>query len=89
MSSPANHWAHIAHVPNLSGTGGVLLAAGIQFEGTEGAGEFLLDPQSTLALRQRTPSPAGKPLPGFELILEISAIEGTSRQARIAAFRRH
>lgn len=81
----AAQWAHVAHVKNLSGEGGVLLVEGLQFEGTEGAGEFLLSPESRDEFRRVTG--ARNALPEFELVLEISAMEGTARTARIAAWR--
>jgi hypothetical protein len=81
----ARQWAHVAHVRNPSGEGGVLLVEGVQFEGTEGAGEFLLSTASRDEFWRRTGVERG--LPEFELVLEISAADGTARTARIAAWR--
>lgn len=83
------HWARIALVKSFSGPGSVLLAAGLGFEGTEGAGEFLLQPESLVEIRRLLQVPAGERLPSFELLLEITASQGTARSSRIAGWRRY
>ena len=83
------HWSRIALLNNLSGAGSVLLIAGISFEGTEGAGEFLLRPESLAEVRRLLALAPSDPLPPFELVLKSQATEGTAYSSRIVAWRRH
>lgn len=83
------HWSRIALVNNLSGSGTVLLIAGISFEGTEGAGEFLLRPESLVEVRRLLGVSPTDPLPPFELVLSSQATEGTAYSSKIVAWRRH
>ena len=83
------HWSRIALVRNLSGSGWVLLIAGLGFEGTEGGGEFLLRPESVAEVRRVLGAAPSDPLPPFELVLETTATEGTAYSPRIVAWRRH
>lgn len=83
------HWSRIALVNNLSGSGTVLLIAGISFEGTEGAGEFLLRPESLAEVRRLLGASPADPLPPFELVLSSQATEGTAYSSKIVAWRRH
>ncbi len=87
--STGRQWARIAFIRNLSGTGSVLLAAGIGFEGTEGAGEFVLNPDSLSEVRKLLNVTGDQPLPSFELLLETMALEGTARSSRIVAWRKY
>lgn len=89
LSAPGQHWAHIVLTRNLSSSGWVLLAAGLGFEGTEGAGEFLLDPEAPGQVRKLLGLAPQEPLPAFELLLEIAAMEGTARSSRVVAWRRY
>ncbi|MBI4892053.1 MAG: hypothetical protein HY821_15615 [Acidobacteria bacterium] len=82
-------YARIALVPNISGTGDVLLAAGMGFEGTEGAGEFLLDPDALTQTRKLLGLRSGMPLPHFEVLLEAKVMGGTSRAVRVLIARSH
>lgn len=82
-------WALISMTRNLSDGGWVLLAEGLGFEGTEGAGEFLLSPQAAERVRKLLGVSAGSPLPPFELLLETTALEGTARSSKIVAWRRY
>lgn len=89
LSNPGQNWAHLALTRNLSGSGWVLLAAGLGFEGTEGAGEFLLNPEAPRQVRGLLGISATEPFPPFELLLEIAAMEGTARSSKIVAWRRY
>jgi hypothetical protein len=80
--------ARIALLDNLTGTGFVLSIAGVTMESTEGAGEFLLRPDSMAAIAQALGVRPGERLPRFEIVLETSALQGTARSARIVAARR-
>jgi hypothetical protein len=81
--------ARVALLENLTGTGFVLTISGFSMEATEGAGEFLLRPDSVPALLKALGLNSGERLPPFEMVLETSALQGTARSARIVAARRH
>lgn len=89
LTRPGQHWALVGFTRNPSGSGWALLAAGLGFEGTEGAGEFLLNPDAPDQIRKLLNLSSRDPLPAFELLLEIAATEGTARSSRIVAWRRH
>ena len=80
--------ARIALLDNLTGTGFVLTISGVTMEATEGAGEFLLRPDSTAAVAQALGVRPGERLPRFEIVLNINALQGTARSAQIVAARR-
>ena len=81
--------ARIALLKNLSGNGLVLLIAGRNMEGTEGAGEFLLRDDSLPLVRKTLGLRASDPIPSFELVLQVRMLEGTARSSKIIAWRRH
>ncbi len=91
VTRPNNHidMARVALLKNLSGNGFVLLVAGKNMEGTEGAGEFLMREDSLPLVRKKLGLKDSDPIPSFELVLEIGMLEGTARSARIVAWRRH
>ncbi len=79
-------FARVALVPNLNQTGRVLLISGTTIEAIEAASEFFLNEnslQSLTVILGRPPSD-GK---GFEILLEVSAIGGTARNASLLAHR--
>jgi hypothetical protein len=80
--------ARIALLDNLTGTGFVLTISGVSMEATEGAGEFLLRPDSVATVLHTLGLRPGESLPRFEIILETSALQGTARATRIVAARR-
>jgi hypothetical protein len=82
-------FARIALVRNLSGNGFVLLVAGLQPEGTEGAGEFLLRGDSLQQMRKVLGLGPRDPIPQCEFVLEIKTLQNTARSATIVASRRH
>jgi hypothetical protein len=81
-------YARIALVPNLSGTGKVLLVAGCNIAGNEAAAEFLLSPASVALVKHTLGLSDLSQVSYFELLLEISTLDGADRGARILAFRR-
>lgn len=82
-------YARVALVPNLSGTGKVLLLTGLGTFKTEAAGDFLLHPGSAALVRQTLGLSHDGPLPGFELLLEAVEINKTGTSARILSWRVH
>lgn len=81
--------ARIALLDNLTGTGFVLTISGVTMEATEGAGEFLLRPDSMAAIAHALGLRPGERLPRFEIVLNTSALQGTARSAWIVAAHRH
>jgi hypothetical protein len=82
-------FARVALLRNLAGDGFVLLIAGLQAEGTEGAGEFLLRSDSLQQIQRVLGLGSHDPLPLCEFVVEIKTIQGTARSASIVAWRRH
>lgn len=76
----------IAYVPNLGGTGHVLIVEGINMAGTQAAGEFLLDPQQMAPILSRARAANGELRP-FEVLLETSSIAANSSQLRVLSER--
>ena len=72
-------------VPNLRHTGSVLIIAGTTAEGTEAAGEFIMNPQNSfladLAKRHK-----GR-LPYFEVLLKSSTLAGVAKNGEVVAVR--
>ncbi len=92
LYAPANNddnaglsYARVALVPNLARTGKVLLIGGTSMVAMEEAGHFLLNPASLDSLRKLLGEPAG--LGYFELLFEVTALEGTGKGARLIAHR--
>ncbi len=80
-------YATVAFLPNVNGNGHVLLIDGTTAEGTEAAGEFIIDPKrTTAALKAMGIDPTGPPR-YFEILLEAKAIAGSASQSRILASR--
>jgi hypothetical protein len=82
----ANTYADIAFLPNLAGTGNVLILAGIDMAATEAAGELVasqdfLDLLSKM-LRSRGPAPASY----IEILMQTKAVAGGA-QGKILAYR--
>lgn len=81
-------YARIILVPNLSGTGKVLLLAGFNMAASESAAEFVLAPSSVPLLRHTLGQTDLSKIEHLELLLQTSALDGSGRGARIVAFRR-
>jgi len=82
-------YADIALLPNLAGTGYVLLLAGIDMPATEAAGELVTQPDFGATLTKLLNSKAGQPPASyFEFLLEAKATGGTGGGGKIVSFRR-
>jgi len=79
-------YAVLAFIPNLDGTGHVILLEGLNMAGTEAAGDFLLDDQTIDPILQKARLPDGTFRP-FELLLETRSIGADSPKARVIAER--
>lgn len=77
----------IALVPNLRHTGLVLLIGGTTGEGTESAGEFIMNTTTASALMNRLTARNKGRLPYFEILLKSGTLSGVAKNAEIVAER--
>jgi hypothetical protein len=80
-------YAVVAFIPNLTGSGSVLMVAGTSGEGTQAAGEFIADEhQASKALRAMGIDPTGPPR-YFEILLKVQAVAGSPSRSAVLAQR--
>jgi hypothetical protein len=77
----------IALVPNLRKTGYVLMIAGTTGEGTESAGEFIMNPATSSVLINRLTLQNRGHIPYFEVLLKSGTLSGVAKNAEIVAER--
>ena len=87
--SKERQWSRIFFGKNVSGVQAVVLIAGLEYEGTEGGGDFLLRPTALPEIRAALGLGERQPLPSFELLLETTTLGGAARATKIAAARSH
>jgi hypothetical protein len=80
-------YSTIALVPNLRRTGNVLLIGGTTAEGTESAGEFIMNPASSSGLLSTLIQRNKGRLPYFEVLLRSGTFSGIAKNAEITAIR--
>lgn len=86
-NQPAHEtYAVIAFLPNLSGSGHVLLIQGLDVAGTQAAAEMLLHPSGISEVLHRATRPDGS-LRSFEVLLRSSSIASRSTNAQIIGTR--
>ena len=76
----------IAYVPNLDGTGHVLLIEGVNMAGTQAAGEFLLNPTEMQSALERAKGPNGVIRP-FEILIATDNIAANASQPHVLSER--
>ena len=81
-------YARIGLAPNLSGTGRVLLVAGINMAATEAATDFLMSPASVSLVKQTFGVRDLSTLTSFEIMLQTSSLGGAGSGARVVSVRR-
>jgi hypothetical protein len=87
-NATAESYAVIALLPNLAGTGYVLLLSGITMEMTEAAGELVTSPEFSSVLSKMLNSGVGDaPASYMEILLQAKAIPGTTRASKIICSR--
>jgi hypothetical protein len=74
-------------VPNLRKTGYVLMISGTTGEGTESAGEFIMNPATSSGLIGRLTSRNKGRIPYFEVLLKSGTLAGVAKNAEIVAER--
>jgi hypothetical protein len=77
----------VALVPNLRHTGSVLIIEGTTAEGTEAAGEFIMNSATSAALLNSLMKRNKDHIPYFEVLLRSSTLEGIAKNAQIVAER--
>jgi hypothetical protein len=77
----------IAMVPNLRKTGYVLMIGGTTGEGTEAAGEFIMNPATSSSLINRLTAKNKGRIPYFEVLLKSGTLAGVAKNAEIVAER--
>jgi len=86
---PANRtYGLIAYVPNLEGTGYVLVVEGVNMAGTQAAGDFLLSPTQMQPILERARDAEGNLQP-FEILLETSSIGAAASRSEVLSQRIH
>ena len=87
-SNAEESYADIAIVPNLSGSGYVLIVSGITMEATEAAGELVASSEFSKALARMLRERAGDTsLPYVEILLQTKTMPGTARVSKIICHR--
>jgi hypothetical protein len=79
-------YSMIALVPNLRNSGNVLIIAGTSAEGTETAGEYIMDRDASAGLLD-TLRKNREPLPYFEVLLRSRTVAGVAKNAEPVASR--
>jgi len=81
-------YADIALLPNLAGTGYVLILSGIDMAGTEAAGELVSSPEFSDVLNKMLgPGSGGEPAQYIEMLMQAKAVAGTTQAPKIVAYR--
>jgi len=87
-ASRGESYGLVALLPNMNASGKVLLVEGLNMEGTDAAGEFLLNAQTCQVLIQRLQHEIGFPGQFFEALLKLTPLEGSSANVQLVSVRR-
>ena len=83
----SNHtYGAIAYLPNLDGTGHVLIVQGLNMAATQAAADILFNADETKSILQQAVLPNGTLRP-FELLIETTSVGATAPGAQIIATR--
>lgn len=86
-NEPAHEtFALIAYMPNLSGTGNLLVLQGLDVAGTQAAAEMLFHPSAIEGILKRAARPDGT-LNHFEVLLRSTSIESNATGTQVIASR--
>lgn len=83
----AESYAAIAFLPNLDRSGHVVILAGTSMQGSAAAGDFLTSPGKLEELAKALGAAPGRPLPYFEAVLKLVAVDVSSVSTQIVAHR--
>lgn len=84
-------YATIALLPNMTRDGSVLILQGLQQEGTEAAGRFLLEAENRYELQRSLRIPISDSIAGniwFEALIRLRTVSGAPNSATLVAVRR-
>lgn len=81
-------YATISFLPNLSENGRVLMIAGLNTEGTETAGDYVITPESCERLLRKIGVDSTGPIPPFEAVIRLNSVGGASSTSEIVSARR-
>jgi hypothetical protein len=81
-------FANAALVPNLRGTGNVLLLAGTAAEAAEASGDMVIREELTGGLRE-VADRLRDPLDSLEVLVEAHVVDGVPRDSKMVAWRLH
>ncbi len=81
-------YAVIAMLPNPTHNGKVVLIDGLSMDGTDAAGEFLLNADSSKLLLHEITAKLGGGSPVFEALLELTPVAGGSANSRLLEVRK-
>ena len=81
-------YGYVALVPNLTGTGYVLMISGLGMSETEAAGELITSPDFSTTLAKILNSKTGQPpAPYVQLLIQSNVVSETARASKIIAYR--
>ncbi len=87
-SNVEQSYADIAILPNLSGTGHILVVSGITMEATEAAGDLVASNEFSVALaKMLRERPGGLSTPYAEVFLQTKTMPGAARVSKIISHR--
>ena len=80
-------YAVAALVPNLSGSGSVLILEGLNMEGTAAVGDLVTNPEKLSLLLQKLGHKAGTPVEPFEALMKLTSVPGGFAYPEVMAVR--
>ena len=80
---PRESFFSVALLPNLGGTGNVLIVSGTGGSAINAGADFLADEASMTGLRKRLPAGAGRPFPHFEALIQVKGRSSMPRDATV------
>jgi hypothetical protein len=81
-----NTFGRIAYLPNLDGTGHVLMVGGLNMAGTQAAGEFVLNPALMRPILDHAKGPNGSIRP-FEILIATSNVAANASSPHVVSER--
>jgi hypothetical protein len=80
---PRESYFSVALMPNLGGTGDVLIISGTGGSAINAGTDFLADEASMTSLRRQLPATAVRPFPHFEALIKVKGRSSVPRDATI------
>jgi hypothetical protein len=86
-SSTHETYGLITFLPNLQGSGNILILEGTDMQGTEGAADFITDLHSRSEIRQYLGLAGRTPFPYFQLLLKVGVVGSAPGNLEVIAHR--